>query len=44
MKVALEVSAKNFNFTASIKEVSVRGEILEVSKYACELAEVRMGF
>nr|WCF43354.1 chemosensory receptor iGluR6 [Spodoptera frugiperda] len=39
MKVALEVSAKNFNFTASIKEVSVRGEILEVSKYACELAE-----
>ncbi|XP_047025434.1 glutamate receptor ionotropic, kainate 3-like [Helicoverpa zea] len=39
MKAALEVSAKSFNFTASIKEVSTRGEVLEISKYVCQLAE-----
>ncbi|CAH0586965.1 unnamed protein product [Chrysodeixis includens] len=39
MKVALEVSAKLFNFKTSVKEISKRGEILEVSQRVCELAE-----
>ncbi|XP_075975445.1 glutamate receptor ionotropic, kainate 3-like [Anticarsia gemmatalis] len=39
MKTALEVSAKLNNFSTSVKLVSKRGEILEISKYVCELAE-----
>ncbi|XP_026733766.1 glutamate receptor ionotropic, kainate 3-like isoform X1 [Trichoplusia ni] len=39
MKVALEVAAKLFNFKTSVKEISKRGEVLEVSQYVCELAE-----
>lgn len=44
MKVALEVAAKLFNFKTSVKEISKRGEVLEVSQYVCELAEVIMIF
>ncbi|XP_028033599.1 glutamate receptor ionotropic, kainate 2-like [Bombyx mandarina] len=39
MKVALKISAENYNFSVSIKEVSQRGEILEIERYVCELAE-----
>ncbi|KAG6450834.1 hypothetical protein O3G_MSEX006792 [Manduca sexta] len=39
MQVALKISAKMYNYTTSIKEVSKRGEILEISKLVCELAK-----
>ncbi|XP_062531182.1 glutamate receptor ionotropic, kainate 3 isoform X2 [Bombyx mori] len=39
MKVALKISAEIYNFSVSIKEVSQRGEILEIERYVCELAE-----
>ncbi|XP_046977860.1 glutamate receptor ionotropic, kainate 3-like [Vanessa cardui] len=39
LKVAMTVSAKLFNFTALIKEVSKRGDILEITGHVCDLAE-----
>ncbi|XP_041979925.1 glutamate receptor ionotropic, kainate 3-like [Aricia agestis] len=39
LKTALTVSARMYNFTASIKEVSGRGNILELNSLICELAE-----
>ncbi|CAG4929969.1 unnamed protein product [Colias eurytheme] len=38
-KIALEVSAEKFNFTALTIEVSRRGAILEISENVCQLAE-----
>ncbi|XP_026748816.2 glutamate receptor ionotropic, kainate 3-like [Galleria mellonella] len=38
LKIAFTKSAEQFNFTASIKEVSKKGEILDVTKNVCELA------
>ncbi|XP_013191596.2 glutamate receptor ionotropic, kainate 3 [Amyelois transitella] len=39
MKAAFAVSAEKYNFEYSIKEVSRRGGILQVTNYVCELAE-----
>ncbi|KAL0880160.1 hypothetical protein ABMA27_002631 [Loxostege sticticalis] len=39
LKVAFALSAKMLNFTPSIREVSKRGEILEVRQHVCSLAE-----
>ena len=42
LQVALNVSATFYNFTPIIKEVSKRGEILELTGHVCDLAEVRI--
>ncbi|XP_053605086.1 uncharacterized protein LOC128672163 [Plodia interpunctella] len=39
MKAAFAVSAEKYNLEYSIKEVSQRGDILQITKYVCELAE-----
>ncbi|CAB3226816.1 unnamed protein product [Arctia plantaginis] len=39
MRIALEISAELKNFTASVKMVSKRREILEISSHVCELAK-----
>ncbi|CAH2084754.1 unnamed protein product [Euphydryas editha] len=39
LKVAMRVSAKLFNYTALVKEVSKRGNILEITGHVCDLAE-----
>lgn len=41
LKVAMTVSAKLFNYTALVKEVSKRGDILEITGHVCDLAGVR---
>ncbi|XP_045449719.1 glutamate receptor ionotropic, kainate 3-like [Melitaea cinxia] len=38
LKVAMTVSAKLFNYTALVKEVSKRGDILEITGHVCDLA------
>ncbi|XP_072932713.1 glutamate receptor ionotropic, kainate 3-like [Epargyreus clarus] len=38
LEIALNSSAKLFNFTASVKKVSRKGEILEIGEHVCALA------
>ncbi|XP_049872669.1 glutamate receptor ionotropic, kainate 3-like [Pectinophora gossypiella] len=39
LAVALELSAELYNFTTSVKQVSRRGQILEISEHVCALAK-----
>ncbi|KAL4716092.1 hypothetical protein ACJJTC_013869 [Scirpophaga incertulas] len=39
LKVVFTLSAKLYNFTPTIRELSQRGETIEVSKHVCSLAE-----
>lgn len=40
MRAALEIGATDFHFTASIKEVTDRGDFIKISELVCELASV----